>query len=151
MKDKRHDSVVNIGLTSLLLVFLVLCLTTFALLSLSSAKSDASLSEKLAAHRMDYYTASSLAEGTLADIDAVMAQTWKSCGPEEYLPTLTENLAAEEMEDITMESEDGSMILYYQVPVDESQTLFVRLRITDPSTSEHYYEILTWQVGEKKE
>ena len=43
----------NIGLSSLLIVFLILCLTTFALLALSTAKSDDTLSKKLADHRTD--------------------------------------------------------------------------------------------------
>ena len=34
---------VNIGLTSLILIFIILCLATFSLLSLSSARGDQSL------------------------------------------------------------------------------------------------------------
>ena len=37
---------VNIGLTSLILIFIILCLSTFCLLSLSSARGDLSLAER---------------------------------------------------------------------------------------------------------
>lgn len=49
-KNKEQSSFVNIGSSSLLIVFVILCLATFAILSLSSAKSDYSLSERLANH-----------------------------------------------------------------------------------------------------
>ena len=148
MKDKKNNSVVNIGLSSLLLVFLVLCLTTFALLSLSSAKSDYSLSEKLAQHRSDYYTASSQAEEMLAKIDQIMDSTYHSSDAGDYIPALTKAL---ETESVTVDSENGMSIISYQIPVDDSQILSVRLKIIDPSTSENYYEILTWQVRNERE
>ena len=61
-KDKEQSSFVNIGSSSLLIVFVILCLATFAILSISSAKSDFTLSEKLAKHKGQYYEASSKAE-----------------------------------------------------------------------------------------
>lgn len=50
-------SQMNIGSSSLILIFIILCLTTFALLSLSSAKGDWSLAQKNAQAVKDYYTA----------------------------------------------------------------------------------------------
>lgn len=44
-RNKQQSTFVNIGSSSLLIVFLVLCLTTFAILSLSSAQSDYSFSK----------------------------------------------------------------------------------------------------------
>lgn len=57
-RDKQQSSFVNIGSSSLLIIFLVLCLATFAILSLSSARSDYSFSERLAGHKTEYYEAS---------------------------------------------------------------------------------------------
>lgn len=50
-KDKPQSSFVNIGSSSLLIIFLILSLVTFAVLSLSGAKSDYTFSEKLASHK----------------------------------------------------------------------------------------------------
>ena len=50
---------------------------TFAILTLTSAKSDADFAEKLAHHKMNYYAACNTAESTLDKIDAVLADAWQ--------------------------------------------------------------------------
>lgn len=67
----------NIGTSSLLVIFLILCLVTFAILTLTSAKSDADFAEKLAHHKTNYYAACNTAESTLDEIDAVLADAWQ--------------------------------------------------------------------------
>ena len=52
----------NIGTTSLILIFVILCLSTFGLLSLSSAKGDLSLAEKNAKAVQTYYEADAAGE-----------------------------------------------------------------------------------------
>ena len=56
---------IHMGAPSLLMIFLVLCLFTFALLSLSSAKNNRTLSQQSADRIQAYYQASSLAEQAL--------------------------------------------------------------------------------------
>ena len=71
---QRSAPFTNIGSSSLLVVFLVLCLVTFAVLSLSSARSDDAFSEKLAARKTAYYTAVNRAEDVLSCIDTALEQ-----------------------------------------------------------------------------
>ena len=71
---QRSAPFTNIGSSSLLVVFLVLCLVTFAVLSLSSARSDDAFSEKLANRKTAYYTAVNRAEGVLSCIDTALEQ-----------------------------------------------------------------------------
>ncbi|MFW5677207.1 MAG: hypothetical protein ACOCNL_13245, partial [Acetivibrio ethanolgignens] len=139
-QDKNTFSFVNIGLSSLLVVFLVLCLTTFALLSLSSAKSDYSLSRNIAEHRTNYYSASYKAEEILAHLDDVMDETYKAAGTENYISSLIQALKSETL--ITFYEENGSYFIFYQIPSSDSQVLSVKLQITDPSEHDNYYEIL---------
>ena len=54
-KEKRTFGFLNIGTASLLVVFLTLCLVSFAMLSLSTAKSDYEFSQKLAQKTTAYY------------------------------------------------------------------------------------------------
>ena len=54
IKDQK-SGFVNIGTASLLVVFLTLCLVSFAMLSLSTAKSDYEFSQKLAQKTTAYY------------------------------------------------------------------------------------------------
>lgn len=66
MKYKKTSfSFIHMGAPSLLMIFLVLCLFTFALLSLSSAKNNRTLSQQSADRIQTYYQASSLAEEAL--------------------------------------------------------------------------------------
>lgn len=75
--EKAPAPFFNIGASSLLVIFLILCLVTFAILTLTSAKSDADFAEKLAHHKMNYYTACNTAESTLDGIDAILADAWQ--------------------------------------------------------------------------
>lgn len=75
--EKAPAPFFNIGASSLLVIFLILCLVTFAILTLTSAKSDADFAEKLAHHKTNYYAACNTAESTLDEIDAVLADAWQ--------------------------------------------------------------------------
>ncbi|MGN0701918.1 MAG: hypothetical protein ACI4KL_01925 [Lentihominibacter sp.] len=57
----------TIGISSLLVVFIVLCLVTFACLSLSTARSDFDFAEKNAARKTAYYNACNEAEALISD------------------------------------------------------------------------------------
>ena len=81
-KKKISFSFIHMGAPSLLMIFLVLCLFTFALLSLSSAKNNRTLSQQSADRIQAYYLASSLAEQTLDQIDTILSDTYKNCGAE---------------------------------------------------------------------
>ncbi len=132
----------NIGLSSLLIVFLILCLTTFALLALSTAKSDDTLSKKLADHRTDYYAASSQAEEILAQIDAILEQKQN----QSLAGTDFSNI---DNTSISINTEENLDVLSYSVPMKNDQILSIKLQITGPEESEHYYKILEWKVSEK--
>ena len=75
--EKAPAPFFNIGASSLLVIFLILCLVTFAILTLTSAKSDADFAEKLAHHKTNYYAACNTAESTLDEIDASLADAWQ--------------------------------------------------------------------------
>ena len=75
--EKAPAPFFNIGASSLLVIFLILCLVTFAILTLTSAKSDADFAEKLAHHKMNYYAACNTAESTMDEIDAILADAWQ--------------------------------------------------------------------------
>lgn len=69
MKDKeRSFSPPTIGGSSLLVIFAVLCLTVFALLSLSTVQSDGRLSDKTLEATAGYYEADARAEEILSSL-----------------------------------------------------------------------------------
>lgn len=95
---------VAIGLSSLLVIFAVLCLTVFSLLSLSTAKADARLADKSRQATYDYYEADCKAQEILSQIRAGQV-------PEGV--TLTDGVYA------------------YQCPISDTQILAVEVTVTE--------------------
>ena len=71
-----------IGTASILLIFLTLSLTSFAVLSLQTSVADMNLTTKSAEYTQDYYAAIHLAEGYLADKDAELSEIYASSSDE---------------------------------------------------------------------
>lgn len=158
-KNKEQSSFVNIGSSSLLIVFVILCLATFAILSLSSAKSDYSLSERLAEHKSRYYEASSKAETILNEIDTILSDTAAASksnlsdssgdfAASSYGKAVIKALNGTQISDISIScaEADKKLKAAYQVPLEEGQALDIELDITDYTKRETYYEIQKWQV-----
>ncbi len=68
MKSNNNIKV-SVGVSSIIMIFVVLCLTTFGVLSYLSAQSDYKLTIKTLNSIKDYYVADSTAEEFLAEID----------------------------------------------------------------------------------
>lgn len=117
----RRGGTVN-GAVSLVTIFGVLCLTVFAVLTLSTAVSEARLSQTTAEHAQAYYEADALAVRITAELDRRPAEA-------EGIPiTYTE-------------TEDGTEAAF-SVPAGENQALTVRVLLLDGE-----YEILCWNSG----
>lgn len=69
MKTKRKIKM-SVGVSSMLMIFVVLCLTTFAVLSYVTANADAQLTDKAVQAAQRYYEADNQAEQTIARLDA---------------------------------------------------------------------------------
>ena len=69
MKDKKFSyPPVQIGASFMLLIFVILCMVTFAVLSLSTSMKDYEYSVKNSEKTIQYYTANNIAEEKLAEI-----------------------------------------------------------------------------------
>lgn len=100
-EKKRQFSMPVIGGTSLLIVFAVLCLMVFALLTLSTVQADGRLSDASLKAAADYYAADTEAE-------TIYAQLRQGTIPE----------------GVTVEGE----LYTYQCVISETQTLSVQLQ-----------------------
>lgn len=155
MKDKQQSYFVNIGSSSLLVIFLVLCLATFAILTLSSARSDHSFSERLAEHKKTYYEASAKAETVTAGIDEILYLTAEGIDLNsqdnaygKYLENITAALDGQQIEGISLETQqtEAGCMVSFRVPAGARQELSVILQITDYREHVHYYDIKTWEI-----
>ncbi len=128
-KKKKTFSCMNVGSSSMLLIFIILCLVSFAALSLVSASADKRLSQKIADRTLRYYEACNNAEQSLEGLDAVLqAQFTASDTPEEYFSAVGHGKS-------------------YAIPVSDTQTLCVEIEILYPkAASDTFYRILSWQI-----
>lgn len=113
MKRKKRGSYpgIQIGTSYLLVIFVILCLVTFATLSLSSAKRDQSYSQQLAGRETAYCEANAKAAQIMAQID--------------------DAFAIRQIEGVTAEEDGANLDISYVVPVTDSQNLEVEI-LADP-------------------
>ena len=118
MAEQTSRNKVNIGLSSLILIFIVLCLSTFGLLSLSSARGDLELAERGAQAAQEFYEADSKGQQWLAETDR-MLQKMQGQSLEEK----SADLAAQ-----PGNGYDGqSGLIFTEIPMERGQSLHIDL------------------------
>jgi len=131
MAGKRAKNAigVNVGTSSLLLVFVILCLVSFATLSMVSANADSKLTAKIMEKNSDYYDACNQAEEKLNGIDLTLASLYYS---------------SESREDYYAQA--GEKIDFI-IPVNDVSTLCVSVSVNYPQNAgDHLYTISKWQL-----
>lgn len=149
-QKNRSGPSMAIGGSSILMIFVVLCLTTFAVLSLVSANADWKLTQRTAQSVTGYYAADGEAERALAGANQNLQSAWELSGGDmdAYLQAAADGLCFCAGMPFTV---DGAYITY-SVPMEHNQRLDVKLEITAPDAQGRCYRILSWQqVTERKE
>lgn len=118
------------GASSLLVIFSVLCLTVFALLSLSTVSAKHRIAENNSKALQGYYSAEEEANRVLAELRSGTTK----------LPDGVRKGSAEGCPSYTAESGN---IYEYSCPISDSRTLAVRVWIGQEGGAE--YRILRWQ------
>lgn len=127
--SKKKQFGMNIGSASILLVFVILCLVSFAVLSIVSANADSRLSTRVLERTTAYYTACNQAEQSLAGMDHTLRRIYESSDSEEaYFASVGHGKS-------------------YVIPISDLQSLQVTIEILYPGTAEDsFYKITAWQV-----
>lgn len=141
MAAESSRNKVNIGASSLILIFIVLCLSTFGLLSLSSAQGDLKLAERNAAAVQGYYEADSKGIQWLKEIDQILMEEMKE-GADSYQCSLK---IKDRLGDI-YNQETG--IISTDIPMERGQSLHIELSLM---CGEQRYQILSWYVYDSGE
>lgn len=128
MSGKRKELTLNIGTSSILFIFVILCLVSFSVLSLSSAMSDYKLSARVSSNSSSYFEACNKAEEILADTD----ETLKAL----YDTGISRSGYFEQV------GKKKSFAVY----VTDVQTLIVEINIDYPNPGEPFYEITSWRL-----
>ncbi len=142
MKKDKH-SVYAIGTPTIVVVLIVLCLITFAALSLVSAKADYNLSKTYAESTNYYYTASSKAQTKLRDIDARLIELYKAYGADVFLQAASSDEIILEMADVY--TSDGSYYIRFKEEISEKALLDVALKLKNPGSDSECFDIITYK------
>ncbi|MEG1431394.1 hypothetical protein [Eubacterium sp.] len=129
---KKGFHMMNVGASSFLVIFTVLALVTFAVLSVSSANADQQLSDKVLESTTAYYQAENQAEETLAQIDQALSQ---GAPPDDT--TLPDLLPPGCIWDA------GSRTIAFTKEMGDGQALAISLTLPPEGTT---YQITRWQV-----
>lgn len=128
-RSSGSSATINIGSSSLLMIFVVLCLVSFATLSIVSANADKKLSLKVAEHSVAYYDACNQAEQRIAQIDASLLAAYENSADEnEYFDQV-------------------GHVISFAIPVTDVHTLNISLDIIYPdSADEMFYQITCYNL-----
>ena len=119
---RRVGGNLNIGTSSLLLIFIVLSLVSFAVLSLSSALTDKRLTESNLERTTMYYEACNQAENRIKELD------------EQYLADYADKgVIPSDIPEMTF-------------PINETQELYVRIVAHEPDDNGSMVEVIKWKV-----
>ena len=123
--DRERKGFSAIGVCSLITVFAVLCMSIFAVLSISSAQADRRLAEQSYA--------------------AMQARYAADCSAEEILSNLRQGKIPDGVECISENygKPEKKTTYIYSCPVSDTQELEVKVRINQKARG---YEILRWKI-----
>ncbi len=133
MNNLQGRSPISIGIVSLITVFCIVMLTSFAVLIITGARTDSGLSDLAADSVTEYYVADAIAEERFMQIYNLRAAT----AYDELPGVLTDS-------GYTVAQEDDRLIVGYSVPINDIKILNVELGIP-PDTSDAISR-LVWQA-----
>ncbi len=132
--SKKKSMGVNAGSSSILLIFVILCLISFATLSIVSANADYKLGQKILTRTTAYYDACNQAEESIAAIDCTLWNVYgTSSNAEEYFSIVGHSKS-------------------YLIPVSDLQNLSIEIEILYPEKKgDTCYRIKSWQLQSAKQ
>ena len=141
MDGKSSRNKVSIGASSLILIFIVLCMATFGLLSLSSAQGDLKLARRNADAVKGYYEADNKGQQWLKDVDGVlMEEMGKGQDSAQCSLEIKDRLGD------LYDRETG--LISTDIPMDRGRSLRIELVLM---CGEKRYEVKSWYVYNSEE
>ncbi len=148
--DKKQHGGVNVGTSSVLVSFVLLCMVSFAALTYISAHSDYNLSKQAAQRTTEYYEANRMAELYLANAEALLAKHVRTCSNAgDFYSSIPELFADNDMMLVSEEeSRDNPVTISYTVPMNDRLQLNVTLKTHFPEDDDHsVLKIESWNTS----
>ncbi|WP_101697749.1 hypothetical protein [Clostridium minihomine] len=139
----------GVGISSILMIFVILCLTAFGILSFSTARSDWQLTQKNVQSIQSYYDADAKAQEVLAQTDLELARLLRE-NPSFSNRQLASHLNGQLIMDTQLSIPKGSSgtELIFSVPVGSMQKIQVKLELVSESQR---YRILSYHLSPSEE
>jgi uncharacterized membrane protein len=128
---KNNDFRLGVGASSILMILLALFLSTFAVLSLASARSDAKQTQTAIESTQNYYLAESETEEIYAQIDAALYTN----GIDGF------NSVNIETDNITVYYESDQIV--FAVPIDDDKVLESTLQIVKDGQENYTFNVIS--------
>ncbi len=146
MTESKRSKGIHIGTSSILVIFILLALVTFASLSFISARSDYLLSCKMAKRTTDYYASDTKAAYYLANIEGILSKQYRLYDNEtDYINALHDMFADNDA--FTIDTTVSPAIISYTMAISDTQNLYAELAVNYPSSQdEALYHIITWRT-----
>jgi uncharacterized protein YxeA len=143
IKKNLIKPTIGIGISSILLIFLVVCFSVFAILALTSAKTDYQMNEKIADSFSQYCKVNQKAQELVAQIDEQLKQSYEEASSEkEYSNVAYQKLS--KIEGVEVKKKQ----ITFQVEAENSQNLEVELEIFYPKqTGDSLYKVKKWELN----
>lgn len=150
-KNQRPmPAVLGVGTASVIFIFMLLSLVTFAVLAYGSAASDYRLSRKAADRTREYYAASNLAQERIGEVDRLLSDVYdRSADAAQYMDAAEaeiEGLAWKEEEQLNCSRNSDEIAVSWIEKMNEAQNLLVSLRVIPPESGEGFYEVEQYRI-----
>lgn len=156
MNKKRNF--VNLGFSSVLMVFVTVTFLTFGVLSVLTANADYKLTQKTSTRTLAYYDAENKAEAITAEIDQILVSIYESTSAEasyysaaqaHFTNTNDFSAAASPLDHFNwQDTEAGNPCIQFNLRISDLQILSIELEITYPDTANDYtcYQVKNWKT-----
>ena len=149
----RNRPALNVGISSIIVIFAILCLVIFAALSLTSASADYRLTEKLKEHTDEYYSACSAAEDLLDEIDRRLADAHAETASGEdvqaaYFGRVISSLSElSGLSGLEITETYDTVTVHFSTPISAEQSLEVSLTVLCPQEpGDRFYRVDSWKA-----
>lgn len=141
-KKGRSGGTVGVGYVSIMLIFTVICLTIFAVLSFQAVYSSDKMSVRGDEFTQQYYTADMEAKKTLSELDGLAAEALKGFSFEDgFMEALSG------IDGVSAARVPGGVQVDYTQKINERQTLAVSI-VFYSAPAEERFSITKWNSTE---
>lgn len=135
-EEKTRKIAMGVGYVSVMLIFAVICLTIFAVMSFKAAMSTDTFNDRSGEFLKQYYAADTKAKETLSRLNDGMQAARGSMFLEEEFEE-----AASALEGVSVKQSPDGFSVSYTVPINDRQVLAVEIRFDNDGK----YTIERWQ------